>query len=87
MSAWSEYADRFGLTKCEAKLFAALTDGQPHTADNLMVPVTGRQFGAVNTIAVHVMRMRPKIAGAGFSVESNRRGSPGYRLVGPGIPS
>lgn len=87
MSAWSEYADRFGLTKCEAKLFAALTDGQPHTADNLMVPVTGRQFGCVNTIAVHVMRMRPKIAGAGFSVESNRRGSPGYRLVGPGVPS
>ncbi len=57
-----EIRAQYGLTEVEAKLFAVLQDGKRHGRDELLFKATGREHASYNLIAVHIGRMRPKLA-------------------------
>lgn len=81
MTAWSEYSDRYGLTPKEAKLFAVLADGEAHSTEQMAIDGIGRRFVAENLVAMHVHRLRKKVAAHGVIIETVR--GAGYRVVLP----
>ena len=84
---WSARCDKFRLTKVEARILNTLQAAtSPMTRDELMAAVLGRKFGSDPIIATHIWRIRKKLAGSAFRIDSGAKGrhSPGYSLVTEG---
>lgn len=83
MTAWSEYCDRYNLTKTQARILAVLMDGEVHSAADLLLNGIGRRFACDHLVIVHISRLRSKISAHGFVVETVGRGrsAQGYRLI------
>jgi len=79
MISWSDFADRYGLTKTQSKIVAALADGQIRSRDELMAAAIGRKYSCDRLISVHVSRANARLKVHGAEIEFVR-GS-GYRFI------
>lgn len=51
------------LTPAERRIFDMLADGEIHKDAEILEMALGRRFAASNTVAIHMSRIREKIAG------------------------
>lgn len=65
------------LTATEQRIWSILSDGQPHSANELMIKGVRKRFGDPNIVPVNISRMRPKVAPEW--VIQRPRGGKGYQ--------
>lgn len=85
MTPWSDHADKYGLTRIEAKLFGALMSGETRSKEELRAIALDGRHSCGHLIPQHIYRLRPKLAAHGISIvaQGGGRTFKGWRLVMP----
>lgn len=68
------------LTPTEQRIYDVLSDGLAHPSAQLFA-VLGDDMTEVNTLSVHLFRMRPKLQRHGRDIVCRKNGFTSYRLV------